>query len=329
MNESTMDAALPSSYLRDYMDRADRMYTLRRQLETGDIAAGNGPMAYSSQDRTVYTLMGTGLNIAAELASTAGTAGEAYGKEQLLEQTGNMDQTILDYRFGEAPGRRRQEALEAAERSHPKWQRITDAADKLGADAARELDRAKNGLSKLGQVGVDISQNAIELGFDAGIGALTGSSALPAKIARVFGTTAKEARGYGASNDEQMVCGFAVSGLKALSDLIFKKMTFIFDKIIATEVTEKTIGKLANSPSIAGLTHLLSNGISAAAKERISKGIDSIVESVYRDTELDPTDSGDGDLSDFDSSELLYDILVGFAVGLMSGCVDIAEDHSR
>ena len=47
-NMGATDAVLPSSILARQAEQADRMHELRNQLEQGDIAAGNGPMAYSA-----------------------------------------------------------------------------------------------------------------------------------------------------------------------------------------------------------------------------------------------------------------------------------------
>lgn len=326
-NMGATDAALPSSILARQAEQSDRMHELRNQLEQGDIAAGNGPMSYSAQDRTGSVLAGTGMNIASGLASAAGTAGEAVARGQMMEQAGNMDQAMLDARFGEDTTQKVQEAIDAAEADRGRWQKITDAADRLGESATAELNKAKNGLSKLGQAGVDISENLLEMGFDVGAAAVTGAGSLVPMFARTFGSAASEARKDGASLDEQILYGTVKGGIEVLTEKMFDGLAGIYGKGAADDVVEKAIGKLAKTSEGATFLRLISSGAGEGVEEFVSGILEPLASAVYKDVPLNPFKK-DGYWSNIDREELLYSVLIGAAIGALGGGASIATGQN-
>ena len=326
-NMGATDAVLPSSILARQAEQSDRMHELRNQLEQGDIAAGNGPMSYSAQDRTGSVLTGTGMNIASGLASAAGTAGEAVSRGQMMEQAGNMDQAMLDARFGEDTTQKMQEAVDAAEADRGRWQKITDAADRLGESATAELNKAKNGLSKLGQAGVDISENLLEMGFDVGAAAVTGAGSLVPMFARTFGSAASEARKEGASLDEQILYGTVKGGIEVLTEKMFDGLAGIYGKGAADDVVEKAIGKLAKTSEGATFLRLISSGAGEGVEEFVSGILEPLASAVYKDVPLNPFKK-DGYWSNIDREELLYSVLIGAAIGALGGGASIATGQN-
>lgn len=326
-NMGATDAVLPSSILARQAEQSDRMHELRNQLEQGDIAAGNGPMSYSAQDRTGNVLAGSALNIASGLTSAAGTAGEAVARGQMMEQAGNMDQAALDARFGEDTTQKVQEAIAAAEADRGRWQKITDVADSLGESAQQSLQTAKNGLSKLGQAGVDISENLIEMGFDVGAAAITGAGSLVPMFARTFGSAASEARQNGASLDEQILYGTVKGGIEVLTEKMFDGLAGAYGAGAADEVVEKAIGKLAKTPEGATFLRLIASGAGEGVEELVSGILEPLATAVYKDIPLNPFKK-DGYWSNIDREELLYSVLIGAAIGALGGGTSIATGQN-
>jgi hypothetical protein len=311
----------------DFPERTERLHTLHRQLEQMDAAAGNGPMAYSGQDRVGSVLVGTGMNIAADLAGTAGTVGEAYGREQLLEQTWGMDQAIRDYRWGEDRNRISREVMEAEERSHRSWKRVTDAADRLGDEAARDLERAKGDLSKLGRAGVDIAEKAIELGFDTAVGAMTGGGSTAARfrtlapqLARTFGAAAQEARRDGADNDQQMMYGSVKGGMEVLPNVLIRITKSIPDKNTAYKTMKKAVKRLSRSQTGTVLLKALGSG----AGEALQEGLKPTIKQIYQE-DIPMAENS----SNIDPADILYAALIGFTVGMLEGGAETAQNSLR
>ena len=352
-NMGATDAALPSSILARQAEQSDRMAELRKQLEQGDIAAGNGPMSYSAQDRTGSVLAGTGMNIASGLTSAAGTIGEAAGRSQRMEEEQNREQLFAPADvLGFDTDRAREAAQQASEaetaNAHEKWETVRAAADQIGEEGAEALQTAKNGLSKLGQVGVDISENMIEMGFDMAVGAATGGSSLIPMFARTFGSAASEARKDGASLDEQILYGTTKAGIEVLTEKMFDGLAGVYGKGAADEITEKLIGKLAKSKEGATMLRVLFSGGGEMIEEFVSSLLDPLAKSTYQKitapnlagfgvTEalsaedaraLTEEMSKPGYFSNVDVSDMLYSGLVGFLIGSVGGGASIATGQN-
>ena len=81
------------------------------------------------------------------------------------------------------------------------------------------------------------------------------------------------------------------------------------------------------------MLHMLSKGGAGAVKEFGDYIVDPLVKKVVLDTDIPPGASGQSGQADYlsymEDAELLYSGIAGFSVGLLDGCVDIAEDLTR
>lgn len=323
---------LPDGYLEA---TGRRLNEVRQTLEKGDEAAGNGPMSYSGQSRAANILAGAGQNIASSLASAAGTFGEQYGRAIREEEARNMEQLLAPAEvFGRRDltdrARKSAEEVRAAENAsaHAKWQTVTGAADRLGEGAAKDLEAAKGGLTKLGQAGVDIAENLIEMGFDAAVGAATGGNSLVPMFARTFGSAAQEARRDGATLDEQVLYGTVKGGIEVLTEKMFDGVAKIYGEGAADELVERAIGKLAKSDSGRTFLRLLSNSTGEGVEELVSGLLDPLASAIYKDINLNPLDFRNGYWSNIDPAELLYSMLIGAAIGSLGGVTSIVNGQN-
>ena len=187
-----------------------QMQQVNEALQAGDRAAGNGERVYTWRDRAGNVLVGTAAGIVGSIGNAAVTMADAtlenraYGDtearlmdEQLdlnraqLEQANreNPEFAVLSLPQGETEAEKRQRKIEAYEDPdrQAKWDRMYAWADTISESGQRDIQRAKEGLSQLGQIGVDIAQNMLEMGFDAGVGAITGGGSLASMFVRTFG----------------------------------------------------------------------------------------------------------------------------------------------
>ena len=200
------------------------------------------------------------------------------------------------------------------------------AADTLGEDAAAEIQRAKQGLSDLGQAGVDIASNVLQMGYDFGIGRLTGSSLVPLFV-RSAGSAAREARQAGANVDQQFVYGMTKGGIEVLTEKLFDGVAHIYGAGAADEITEELIRRMARSDTGRTVLRALIGAVGEGGEEVISDLLAPYAELIYK--------SGSPKelfLNTFNGtyvgSELLYDFLIGAVIGGLGGAASIATGQN-
>lgn len=295
----------------------DRMREVLRQLREGDEAAGNEARDYTWGDRATSVISGAAQNIGSSLANAASTVGQSYGRTAMMEQAGNVDQALRDIRFGENTSENIRAAMEAADEGNRAWEGLTATADRLGAAAAEDLERAKGGLSGLGRAGVDIAENVLEMGFDAAVGTVTGGGSLGSMFLRTLGSGAAEARNAGAGLDEQILYGTVKGGIETLTEKMFDGVAHIYGKGAADDIVENAIRKLADTNTGKTFLRVLSNAGGEGVEELVSGLLEPVAQYIYK-----------GEVGDIDPAELLYGVLMGAAIGALGGATSIATGQN-
>lgn len=197
---------------------------------------------------------------------------------------------------------------------------IYQAADKLTDSGTKDINKAKSGLGKVGQLAVDVGVAGAQMGADAALGLLTGGSALPAMFARSTGGSAQEARRQGATHEQQVNYGFASGALSVATEKIgnaaapFKKM---FGKGFLDDVIERTMGNLTKSAAGKIALSFLEEG----GEEAIEDLIQPALQIIYNGKTLG------GSYSELEASEILNDFLVGGILGGLGGGVEVAANR--
>lgn len=192
---------------------------------------------------------------------------------------------------------------------------IYKAADRLADSGAKDINRAKSGLGKAGQLTVDVGVAGAQMGADAVLGLATGGSALPAMFVRSGGGSAQEARRQGATHEQQVNYGFASGALSVATEKIgnaaapFKKM---FGKGFLDGVIERTMQGLNNSAAGKIALSFLEEG----GEEAIEDLIQPALQMIYNGKTLG------GSYSELEASEILNDFLVGGILGGLGGGVE-------
>ena len=181
-------------------------------------------------------------------------------------------------------------------------------ADEHDAQAAEEIRKAKQGLSKFGQFGVDLASTALDVGFDAVTGLGLGSMA-----ARVMGSSVGEARRAGANTEQQIMYGLTNTAIELLTEKMTDGLGLVYGKGVPTDIAEKVINKLARTDAGANLLRLLNAGLGEGMEEVVSDLLNPFAQWIIDEN------ARDNRTYDIDPSELLYDFLLGSAMGLAGG----------
>jgi len=188
---------------------------------------------------------------------------------------------------------------------------IENVADKIGSDAQAELAKVKQGLSKGGQFMVDLGSTALDMGLDA----ITGGG-LTTMFARVAGQGIGEARRAGATAGEQFLYGLSNASIEVMTEKLTDGVGFLYGKGVSTDVVEKAISRLASSDAGANFLRLLAGAVGEGGEEVISDLLNPFTQWIIDEN------ARDNRTVDIDLSEMLYDFLLGGAMGLLGQGVE-------
>lgn len=197
---------------------------------------------------------------------------------------------------------------------------IYQAADKLTDSGTKDINKAKSGLGKVGQLAVDVGVAGAQMGADAALGLLTGGSALPAMFVRSTGGSAQEARRAGATHQQQVNYGFASGALSVATEKIgnaaapFKKM---FGKGFLDDVIERATQNLTRSAAGKIALSFLEEG----GEEVLEDLIQPALQTIYNGKTMG------GSYSELEAAEVLNDFLVGGILGGLGGGVEVAANR--
>lgn len=309
---------------------AERMRQEDQQLvDDWNSGMGFAQQYYNWQDRIAGVSQSFAARTAGSAMNLAAWAADAvtHDNDQLREAQQARDMAARAYLTDATPENKA--ALDAAEAALNQAQndlatgktertgvavKLEDIADNLDEKSQAEIVKAKEGASKWGQFGLDLLSTAMDMGLDA----LTGGG-LKTMFARVAGSGIGEARRAGASSEQQLAYGLAQGAVEALTEKLTDGVGFIYGKGVTTDVVEKAISRLANSDAGANFLRILNGAIGEGGEEVLSDlaqpFIDWIIDENARDNHT----------VDIDLSEMLYDFLLGGAMGLLGQGVEAAN----
>ena len=195
-----------------------------------------------------------------------------------------------------------------------------DIADRLADSGAKDINKAKSGLGKAGQLAVDAGVAGAQMGMDIALTPFMGGSALFPMFMRSAGGGAQQARRAGATHEQQVNYGLASGALSVATEKIgnaaapFKKM---FGKGFLDGVIERTMSGLNNSAAGKIALSFLEEG----GEEAIEDLIQPALQIIYNGKTLG------GSYSELEASEILNDFLVGGILGGLGGGVEVAANR--
>lgn len=197
---------------------------------------------------------------------------------------------------------------------------IYKAADRLADSGAKDINKAKSGLGKVGQLAVDAGVAGTQMAEDIALSPFMFGTALFPMAIRSMGSGAQEARRQGATHEQQVNYGFASGALSVATEKIgnaaapFKKM---FGKGFLDDVIERTMQGLNSSAAGKIALSFLEEG----GEEAIEDLIQPALQMIYNGKTLG------GSYSELEASEILNDFLVGGILGGLGGGVEAAANR--
>ena len=295
---------------------------LLARLREGDLAAGNGERSGTDADTGRDILESTAKGIAGAGVNAFSNLGQLMAKADAYTYSEN--EFLTDWMLGNDPSVMRQARIDAYESAEAKeyWSSIDAIADRLDNDAAAVLRRAKEGKSIIGEMGVDVAKGVLEAGFDAGLAAVTGGSALVPLAARVYGQSVGTARRAGATLEQQAAYGLTSATIEVASEMLFDGVAKIYGAGAADDIVEKLVVELAESDTGRSMLRFLAGAAGEGAGEVVSDLLSPLAEATYRDESLAEL------YRQLEPSELLYDYLIGAAISTLASGASAATRQS-
>ena len=217
------------------------------------------------------------------------------------------------------------------------------AADALAESSAEDVKAAKEGLGTLGQFAVDVGVAGTQMVGDLIPAIATGGSALPAMAVRGFGGAAQEARQEGASYGRQLAYGLGsaavsvgtekLASVSGLAQKVAGKTSV--GKWLAARLGEKgaasAVKQAVEAMDKTAAGHLALAVFSEGGEEAIEDALNPLLKLIYQ------SDSSEGAWENirrsygenFSPQEVLYDFLVGGALGGLGAAGDVTNRGSQ
>jgi hypothetical protein len=292
--------------------------------------------------RVGNTLKGAAKTYGAGLVNLGGVVAQGQGgtamspvyraqAETLDQQIAALEATLSDPSMTAQDIADTKEAIAIARSEREKYGKIIesgekaavgayDIADRLADSGAKDINKAKSGLGKAGQLAVDAGVAGAQMGMDIALTPFMGGSALFPMFMRSAGGGAQQARRAGATHEQQVNYGLASGALSVATEKIgnaaapFKKM---FGKGFLDGVIERTMSGLNNSAAGKIALSFLEEG----GEEAIEDLIQPALQIIYNGKTLG------GSYSELEASEILNDFLVGGILGGLGGGVEVAANR--
>ncbi len=299
-----------------------RRNEILRRLEAGDEAAGNGIQNYGDADRARKIFGGATKDYLSGVTNRAGT--DLTALYEGVNTNPYAGWATDELSAGEIKPERDEEELEQFSFLKTGGEKLEQTADRLGESAARDLESAKAGLGTMGQAGVDIATNLIQMGYDAATG-----SGLFSMYLRSAGAAAREARLQGASTSQQFWYGAAKGGIEAGTEMLGNGVSSVLSKIygkgLADDITEEVIRKLVSSDTGRTFARFIAGSMGEGVEEAISDLLSPVAETIYKGMPK----NGEGLYQNFDVGGMIYDFLIGTAIGSLGSVTGIATGENR
>ena len=285
----------------------------RQRLHQLDEELGNAARFYDSGERAPAVIKGALKQTGSAYTNFMGTLQGAGNR--LHEASSDFDKAVAGSEYSgwatdelsaaniaaSSDGK----GLEALEREE---QRLYEKADAMVYSAAKDIAQAKEGLSALGQAGVDISVNLIQNGIDAA-GKAVGLGMLPFFV-RAAGSASMDARHEGASTGQQVFYGLTKGGIEVATELLSGGIAGTGTSGL-DDVIEPLIDKLVKSTAGRIALNAIYDAAMEGGEEVLSDLLDPFAKLIYNNQALKEAWENRADVG----AQMLYDYLIGAVVG--------------
>lgn len=194
--------------------------------------------------------------------------------------------------------------------------RTEETAARLQRESAEEINSMKAGRSELGQFGIDVAGQGVQMGLDAATGKILPGGSLTAMALRTFGSSAQEAKDAGATLTQQGLYGAGTAAVEVLTEKMFG-LTHIYGANMTDSLVSHAIGKFTSNRLGQAALGMVADALGEGLEEVISDIANPILKTIYNDKTI-----RESFRDNWDWSEVLYDFAVGAAMGFVGGSVE-------
>ena len=194
--------------------------------------------------------------------------------------------------------------------------KLQQIADRMTQTGEGQIQEAKAGLGKGGQLAVDAAVGGLQLVGDIAANAVVPGAGLAMMGARSFGGAAQDARQAGATRDQQLLYGAEVAAASMLTEKI-ANVAGPFKKAFGGGAIDKLASKLTGSKA----GKLILSSLSEGGEEVLENALQPILQRLT----YDPDAAYDSEWV----AETAYSGLVGAILGGLGGSVDLIGGDSE
>lgn len=306
------------------IDQAQRQAQAGAALAEAKRRSDEAAAAFDKQnilERQGHELSGWGQRTVGNLGNTLLTIGDAYNQADARMQAYDPNNMLISQMLGQDPVKEAERQVEArtGEEARAAIDKAYSSVDRIAERGNEELQRAKDGASALGRLGLDLETGALDLGADALTNAVAPGAGMAAMGARVFGEAAREERQKGGDLGRQMLAGTKAAAIEVLTEKISGPFEKIYGKSFAGKAINKALDAI-DSKSGRMAINLLTDALGEGAEEILSDVLNPVA-----DRALGLADSWDEAWSETTVEGVLYDGLVGFLLGMAGSAGKIMQ----
>ena len=195
--------------------------------------------------------------------------------------------------------------------------RTEETAARLQRESTEEINSMKAGRSELGQFGIDVAGQGVQMGLDAATGKIIPGGSLTSMALRTFGSGAQEAKDAGATLAQQGLYGAGTAAVEVLTEKMFDGLAGVYGAGAADDIVSHAIGRFTQNRLGQAALGMVADAAGEGLEEVISDLANPILRSIYDEHVFD-----NGYFGALNGEEILYDFLVGAAMGFVGGSVE-------
>lgn len=196
-----------------------------------------------------------------------------------------------------------------------------ETGKRLTAEAQAEENLANYGKGPVGKFVNTLGVNATQMGGDLLLASATGGYSLIPLAARAGGSAALESRDSGASLLRRAAYSVGTGGVEALTEKLSDGLAGIYGAGAADEIVEDVVAKLSKSAAGQAVLKTLFSATGEGLEEVISDFAQPALQTIYNGKSIGENYSA------MQASDVLYDFLVGSALGGIGGGVEAAANR--
>ena len=196
-----------------------------------------------------------------------------------------------------------------------------ETGKRLTAEAQAEENLANYGKGPVGKFVNTLGVNATQMGGDLLLASATGGYSLIPLAVRAGGSAALESRDSGASLLRRAAYSVGTGGVEALTEKLSDGLAGIYGAGAADEIVEDVVAKLSKSAAGQAVLKTLFSATGEGLEEVISDFAQPALQTIYNGKSIGENYSA------MQASDVLYDFLVGSALGGIGGGVEAAANR--